>query len=210
MGVSNKEIVSTAKDYKGKLKYVFGSDAIEDGTGDCSSYTEHVFKLYGLDIGPNTNAQYQQGYSIEKEKAMGGDLVFFKDTYNSGHIDGVSHVGIMVDNNNFIHLSSSGCKVSSLDNSYYKSHFLAIKRLREVDYENVEHEAIVEESTNETTYRTESDTDLKWWGDIVKVVVIVLIICGGVTFLSLSFLGSVKIPKVEAVKNLVKVGAENE
>lgn len=207
MGVSNKEIVSTAKDYKGKLKYVFGSNAIEDGTGDCSSFTEHVFNLYGLDIGPNTNAQYQQGYAIEKEKALAGDLVFFKNTYDSGHIDGVSHVGIMVDSNNFIHLSSSGCKVSSLDNSYYKSHFLAIKRLREVDYENVEHEAIVNESTSETVSESVTDTDLKWWGDIVKVVVIILTLCGGVAFLSLSFLGSVKVP---SVKNLVKAGAENE
>ena len=162
------------------------------------------FQLYGIDIGADTNAQYQQGYSIERAQALAGDLVFFKDTYNSGHIDGVSHVGIMVDSDSFIHLSSGGCKISSLNNSYYNNHFLAIKRLREVDYENVEHAEIENETAEQV-----NDTDLKWWGDIVKVVVICLVIGGGVTFLSLSLLGTVKIPKVEAVKKLVKAGAEN-
>ena len=207
MGVSNKEIVSTAKEYLGRLKYSFGSDAIERGSGDCSSFTEHVFKLYGIDIGADTNAQYQQGYGIEREKALAGDLVFFKDTYTSGHLDGVSHVGIMVDSDRFIHLTlNGGCCISSLNNNYYNSHFLAIKRLRELDYENVEHETIETERTTEKS----SDTDLKWWGDIVKVVVIVLVIGGGVAFLSLSLLGSVKSPKIDMVKNLVKAGKENE
>ena len=204
MSVTNKDIVSTAKQYQGKLKYDFGSDAIEQGTGDCSSYTEHVFGVYGIDIGADTNAQYQQGYGVNKEDAKAGDLVFFKDTYNSGHIDGVSHVGIMVSNDEFIHLSSSGCKVSNLNNNYYSKHFLAIKRLRDVSYENYEH--IPEQTVTETA----PDTDLKWWGDIVKVVTIVLVISGGVAFLSLSLLGTVKTPKIDMVKNLVKAGKDNE
>lgn len=204
MSVTNKDIVSTAKQYQGKLKYDFGSDAIEQGTGDCSSYTEHVFGVYGIDIGADTNAQYQQGYGVNKEDAKAGDLVFFKDTYNSGHIDGVSHVGIMVSNDEFIHLSSSGCKVSNLNNNYYSKHFLAIKRLRDVSYENYEH--IPEQTVTETA----PDTDLKWWGDIVKVVTIVLVIGGGVAFLSLSLLGTVKTPKIDMVKNLVKAGKDNE
>ena len=206
MGVSNKDIVSTAKHYLGKLKYVFGSDAIESGSGDCSSFSEHVYKVHGIDIGADTNAQYQHGYSVERENAMAGDLVFFKDTYNSGHIDGVSHVGIMVDDTNFIHLSNSGCKVSSLNNNYYNGHFLAVKRLRELEYENVVHEDAITGNETETT----NETDLKWWGDIVKVVVIVLVIAGGVTFLSLSFFGAVKVPKVDTVKNLVKEVKDNE
>lgn len=204
MGVSNKQIVETAKEYKGKLKYVFGSDAIDQGTGDCSSFTEHVFALYGIDIGADTNAQYQQGYGVEKENIMAGDLIFFKDTYNSGHLDGVSHVGIAVNNNQFIHLSNSGCTISNLSNNYYASHYLGAKRLREVEYENVTHETI--EETKEET----NDLDLKWWGDVVKVVVIVLVIVGGVSFLSISLLGSVKVPQIDTVKKLVKAGAENE
>ena len=205
MGVSNKDIVSTAKEYLGKLKYVFGSDAIENGSGDCSSFTEHVFGVNGIDIGADTNAQYQQGYSVERTEAMAGDLVFFKNTYNSGHIDGVSHVGIMVDSNNFIHLTEKGgCTISNLNNQYYSHYFLAIKRLREVDYQNFEHQTIVEES------ETNNDTDLKWWGDIVKVIVIVLVIGSGVAFLSLSILGKVKVPKIDTVKNLIKEGESNE
>jgi hypothetical protein len=205
MSVTNKDIVSTAKQYQGKLKYDFGSDAIEEGTGDCSSYTEHVFGVYGIDIGADTNAQYQQGYGVNKEDAKAGDLVFFQGTYPNDHIDNVSHVGIMVDNNRFIHLSEKGgCTISNLSNIYYSKHFLAIKRLRDVSYENYEH--VPEQIVMETA----PDTDLKWWGDIVKVVTIVLVIGGGVAFLSLSLLGSVKTPKIDMVKNLVKAGKDNE
>ena len=207
MGVTNTDIVNTAKEFKGKLKYVFGSNDIKGGTGDCSSFTEYIYALHGIDIGADTNAQYAQGYGIEKEDIEAGDLIFFKDTYNSGHLDGVSHVGIAVNKNQFIHLSSSGCIISNLSNNYYTSHYLAAKRLPDVSYENVTHETVEE---TETESRTEdSEVGLTWWGDIVKVVVIVLVLVGAVAFLSLSFFGAVKVPKIDTSK-IMKAGAENE
>lgn len=198
MSVTNNEIVNTAKSYKGKLKYEFGSDDIAGGTGDCSSFTEHVFSVHGVDIGADTGAQYTMGYAIEKEAIKAGDLIFFKDTYNSGKVDGVSHVGIAINANQFIHLSNSGCVISNLNNSYYASHYLGAKRLREISYEGVTHE---EETITETAEPT-SDIGLKWWGDIVKVAVIVIVLVGGVALLSMSLLGSVKTPKLDLIKGV--------
>ena len=79
MSVTNKDIVSTAKSYEGKLKYIFGSNDIDGGSGDCSSFTEHIYSLYGIDIGADTNAQYQQGYAVERDDIMAGGFIFFKD-----------------------------------------------------------------------------------------------------------------------------------
>lgn len=206
MGVKNTDIVESALRYKGKLRYVFGSDAIEQGSGDCSSFTEYIFNAHGLDIGADTSAQYSQGVPVGRDEIKAGDLIFFKNTYNSGKIDGVSHVGIAINNDEFIHLSSSGCKVSSLSTNYYNEHYLMAKRVDNVIYDG----ETVSDSTTIATDSTGNDTDLKWWGDIVKVVVIVLVLVGGVALLSLSLLGSVKTPKLDMVKTLVKGGTESE
>ena len=66
----------------------------------------------------------------------------------------------------------------------------------------------IETQTNTVTEKTEN-IELVWWGDIVKVVVVILIIGGGVTFLALSFTGKVKVPKLNT-KKIVKDGLENE
>lgn len=178
---TNKDILETANSFRGKLKYVFGSDDITGGSGDCSSFTEYVFAVHGLEIGADTSAQYSQGIPVDRDDIKAGDLVFFKDTYNSNKIDGVSHVGIATGNDNFIHLSSSGCKVSSLNDNYWKTHYLDARRVSGLTYEDF----ILNETDEEEENSSEpsEETELKWWGDIVRVVVIFLLIGGGVAFL---------------------------
>ena len=178
---TNNDIIKTAESYVGKLNYVFGSDNIEGGTGDCSSFTEYIYSCYGLNIGPNTEAQYTNTTRVQENDRQIGDLIFFKNTYNSGHTDGVSHVGIYVGNNEFIHLDESGCRVTSLDNSYYKKHYLSTNRVSNIEIE-------IEDKKN--TKKT-NDAGLKWWGDIVRIVVIILLI-----ILAVVFLGSAIVTKV--------------
>ena len=115
------DIVNTAKNLKNKgIKYSFGSSNIEGGSGDCSSFTQYVYRKNGILIGRDTQPQYtnNQCKNFDKNNLSIGDLVFFKNTYNSNNTDGVSHVGIYTGNNNFIHLSSSGVKESSLNENY--------------------------------------------------------------------------------------------
>ena len=118
-------VVDTATKYIGKVKYVFGADNLDGGTSDCSAFTKTVFEKNGFSIGRTTDAQWKQGQKIERDDLQSGDLVFFKNTYNSGYTDGVSHVGIYIGEDQFIHCSSSGgVMVSDLNNSYYKNHYL--------------------------------------------------------------------------------------
>lgn len=164
-------VVNTAREYIGKVKYVFGADDLDGGKADCSSFTQSIYEKNGINIGRDTEAQWTgQGTKVSKDDLQAGDLVFFKNTYNSNHTDGVSHVGIYTGNGKFIHCSSSkGVVESSLDSSYYQEHYLGAKR---IDGATEEIDKVIIESNN--------DLGLKWWGDIVKVVLSALLIIAGV------------------------------
>ena len=75
------DIINTAKSLKNKgIKYSFGSTNIEGGSGDCSSFTQYVYRKNGILIGRDTQAQYTSklGKSVDKNNLAIGDLVFFK------------------------------------------------------------------------------------------------------------------------------------
>ena len=90
---------------------------------DCSGFVQHVFAMLGIGLPRTADAQYDVG-----RPAVGGprpgDLVFF-DTYG-----GVSHVGIYLGHDQFVHASSSrGVMVSHLSESYWASRYVGAKRL---------------------------------------------------------------------------------
>lgn len=118
-----EKIVSTAKKYIG-VPYVWGG---ESPSGfDCSGLVQYVFKQNGISLNRTVSTQYKQGYSISKANLQPGDLVFFQNTYTTG----LSHIGIYIGNDQFIHASSSkGVTISSLSNSYWSSHYHSARRV---------------------------------------------------------------------------------
>ena len=91
---------------------------------DCSSLTKLVYGKIGITL-PNTSfLQYKNGTSVSLADAKPGDLIFFKRGKKIGH------VGIYLGENSFIHASTFLKKVTigSLENSYYKNHFVGIRR----------------------------------------------------------------------------------
>jgi len=63
-----------------------------------------------------------------KSKLQAGDLVFFSGINGSG--SGVSHVGIYIGNDKFIHAanSSRGVVIDELSSTYYSKHYVTAKR----------------------------------------------------------------------------------
>ena len=187
--IPNKLICDTALSKVGKLEYKFGGDNIEGGVGDCSDFTQWVYSCYNVDIGGNTDTQYSKGVAVSKDDAKAGDLVFFKNTYKSNYTDGVSHVGIYLGDNKFVHLSNSGCKVSDLSERYYSNHLLGFRHMKEV---NSEVDVITDEMIENNAERYEHSEELQnaagleWWGDIVRVAVIVILLIAGVTLVASS------------------------
>ncbi|MNI17432.1 Gamma-DL-glutamyl hydrolase precursor [compost metagenome] len=115
----------------GLVKYTFGGYNVMAGKLDCSSFTHYIYKTYaGIDLGRTTGQQVLKGSKVDKAYLEPGDLVFFRNTYNSPHIYGVSHVGIYIGNGRFIHNSSSrNISVGELSNSYWAEHWLTGRRV---------------------------------------------------------------------------------
>ncbi|MEH7458200.1 SH3 domain-containing protein [Bacillus sp. JJ1127] len=99
------------------VPYVWGGTSA-NGV-DCSGYIFHVFNKFGHNISRQSVAGYWSSLS-QTSNPEPGDLIYFKDTYKSGP----SHMGIYLGGGSFIQAGDKGVAVASLNNSYWKSHFL--------------------------------------------------------------------------------------
>lgn len=96
---------------------------------DCSGFVSSVYQsVYGKKLQRSSELIYKKNCNkIKKSKLDEGDLVFFK----TGRKKRIGHVGIYLKNGKFAHASSSrGVIVSSLEDDYYKSHFLQAGRVK--------------------------------------------------------------------------------
>ncbi len=97
---------------------------------DCSAFVQKVYKqVFNIELPRGVRDQSKTGY-IVKGKLQPGDLIFF---YINGSL---SHIGIYVFDNKFIHAASAGPSIgvvkSSLNEKYYKDRFAYAKRLIEL------------------------------------------------------------------------------
>jgi cell wall-associated NlpC family hydrolase len=111
-------IVEKAREYIG-VGYRYGQ-LKEDGF-DCSGFVCFVFGNFGYTLPHSSYEQYKKSSHLKAKKAQPGDLVFFSTRGSQ-----ISHVGIYLGNNAFIHSPSSGKKVciDSLGTDYYKKHLV--------------------------------------------------------------------------------------
>lgn len=92
---------------------------------DCSGFTLYAFNQWGVELPHSSKAQADVGEAVSKDELRRGDLVFF-NTFGKG----VSHVGIYLGNNEFIHASSNnGVTIDNLDESYYAKRYLSARRV---------------------------------------------------------------------------------
>lgn len=119
------EVINTAKQMLG-VKYRYGGTTPRSGF-DCSGLVQYSHKLAGVNVPRTTRQQYKSSKSISRRYLKPGDLVFFKTTV--ARI--VSHVGIYLGNNKFIHAPSSGkrVKISSMKEKYWRKRFTGAGRV---------------------------------------------------------------------------------
>ena len=123
---SANKVVSYAKSLLGK-PYVWGAEG--PNSFDCSGFTYYVFKnSVNITLPRTSSEQSTYGTTVSKSNLKVGDLVFFDtDGENNGN---VSHVGIYIGSNQFIHSSSSKGKVVISDfTTYYNNAFVRAKRV---------------------------------------------------------------------------------
>lgn len=118
--ISVISVVDFAKTLMG-IPYVWGGNT--PAGFDCSGFIHYVFNQTGTKIGRySAEGYYNRSYYVNQPQV--GDLVFFENTYKAG----ISHMGIYIGNNEFIHADASGVVITNLNNSYYKQRFDGFKR----------------------------------------------------------------------------------
>lgn len=94
---------------------------------DCSAFTAVIAKeVFNIVLLRTAQEQYQNSTIISKEELKEGDLVFF----HTSNRREVTHVGVYLQNNKFVHASTSqGVMISDLNESYWKSKYYAAGRI---------------------------------------------------------------------------------
>jgi lipoprotein Spr len=87
---------------------------------DCSAFTNIIMRnVYNVNIPRTAQDQFNSSHQIGMEDLNEGDLVFF-------HTGGreISHVGVYLQNNKFVHAATSeGVMVSDLNDAYWKGRY---------------------------------------------------------------------------------------
>ena len=117
-------LITEAEKYIG-FPYVWGGSN-PSTSFDCSGFVSYVLTNSGLYNTGRLGAQglYNISTPVTAADARPGDLVFFVGTYDT---PGVSHVGIYVGNNMMLHCGDP-ISYTSIDTSYWQSHFYAFGR----------------------------------------------------------------------------------
>lgn len=108
------------------IPYRLGGNSPEEGF-DCSGLINYVFYQTQNYVLPRTVVQLsQQGVRVKNQEIIPGDLVFFKINRKN-----LSHVGIYVGNQKFIHAPATGGKtrIESLLTYYWASRLDHVRRL---------------------------------------------------------------------------------
>ena len=92
---------------------------------DCSGLVRYSYLTAGMDVPHGTKALRSATRSISYHEIRKGDLLFFLQEGKK-----YSHVGIYVNDNLFVHATSTGrtVRMDTLLDSYWKKHFLEARR----------------------------------------------------------------------------------
>ncbi len=122
--ITNIELYSFIDEWMG-VPYKYGGKT-KEGV-DCSDLTVILCKtVYNKTIEVPSSKIYSQCKPIDLKEIQEGDLVFFK-------IDGdkISHVGVYLQNNKFVHATTKkGVMINDLNEPYYKKYFYKAARIK--------------------------------------------------------------------------------
>jgi lipoprotein Spr len=121
--ITNARLINFLESWYG-VPYQFGGDS-RKGI-DCSAFACVMMdSVYHITIPRTAKNQYNASQKIKREDLRQGDLVFFNTT------GGISHVGVYLANNKFVHAATSGgVMISDLDDVYFKRRYIGAARVR--------------------------------------------------------------------------------
>jgi murein DD-endopeptidase / murein LD-carboxypeptidase len=137
-GGVGKKINTNNYDIEGIIEYaesLLGTPHVMGGYSrsglDCSGLVKLAHAQFDVELPRSSHEQGRYGTIISPDEELKrGDLVFFHSTYSKPQL--ITHAGIYLGENKFIHTSSSrGVSISALlDSGYWQDHYLFATRLR--------------------------------------------------------------------------------
>ncbi|WP_339895598.1 C40 family peptidase, partial [Neisseria gonorrhoeae] len=113
------------------IAYRYGGTSVSTGF-DCSGFMQHIFKrAMGINL-PRTSAeQARMGAPVARSELQPGDMVFFRTLGGSR----ISHVGLYIGNNRFIHAPRTGknIEITSLSHKYWSDKYAFARRIKKND-----------------------------------------------------------------------------
>lgn len=93
---------------------------------DCSGFMQYVFKNVGVSLPRNSRDMATVGNHVRRDALQIGDMVFFAHNGTT-----ISHVGMYVGEDRFIHAPSSGksVEITNLNSNYWKSRYITARRV---------------------------------------------------------------------------------
>ncbi len=129
LGLSTKEIhreriYSFVNEWYG-VPYKYGG-CKKEGV-DCSCFASILFsQVFNISLNRTAGEMFKAAEQIQANEAKQGDLFFFK--ING---DKITHVGVCLKNNFFVHASASkGVIINSIEEAYYKKYFFCAGRIK--------------------------------------------------------------------------------
>lgn len=122
-GNLRSELVRTARQFIG-TPYRWGGTTTENGF-DCSGLTMVCYRLNGLNLPRVSRSQFQAGRRVAKSELQPGDLVFFATKGGKR----VTHVGMYIGYDQFIHAPRTGKKVrvEKLSNAFFAKTYVGAR-----------------------------------------------------------------------------------
>lgn len=115
---TQQQILTTAKNQIGR-PYHYGGATPKTGF-DCSGLVYYSYKKAGVTVPRTTSTLYKVAYPVKRSALRKGDLVFFRINKRK-----ISHVGLYLGNNKFVHAPSSGKRVyiANMEDKYWRTRF---------------------------------------------------------------------------------------
>lgn len=108
------------------VPYVYGGNTMLGF--DCSGFVNYAYQQAGISVTRKSSLMYFQQDTTKVKTPVPGDIVFFKNTI----IPNISHMGIYIGNDEFIHAGSQGVAVANVKTKYWAERFVSYKRLNNV------------------------------------------------------------------------------
>lgn len=135
-GTENQQLLGAISKWFGSPYRMGGCSK---GGVDCSCFVKSVYEdVYGIELTRTSRSMYQRAAKVRKGELQEGDLIYFKIRGRR-----ISHVGIYLGDNKFVHSSRSyGVVIDDLNAPYYKKRFVSGGRVGETVSFNDDGEAV--------------------------------------------------------------------